>query len=120
MPAQQILRCSKDLLYHFFPIFFLDENFKTYLTFYFRALETLFGTLKMGKISQKSQKNEFEQAETNICHMEYQDMNSKIHMSQLAQLEGTQSALLWLVLNNAFCTISANISTKGIIPIWAS
>ena len=74
----------------------------------------------MGKISQKSQKIEFEQAETNICHMEYQDINFKIHMSQLDQLEGTQSALLWLVLNNAFCTISANMSTKGIIPIWAS
>ena len=42
VPAQQILGCSKDLSYHFFPIFFLDENFKTYLTFYFRALETLF------------------------------------------------------------------------------
>ena len=41
-------------------------------------------------------------------------------MSQLDQLEGTQSALLWLVLNNAFCTISANMSTKGMIPIWAS
>ena len=74
----------------------------------------------MGKISQKSQKIEFEQAETNICHMEYQDINFKIHMSQLDQLEGTQSALLWLVLNNAFCTISANMSTKGMIPIWAS
>ena len=74
----------------------------------------------MGKISQKSQKIEFEQAETNICHMEYPDINFKIHMSQLDQLEGTQSALLWLVLNNAFCTISANMSTKGTIPIWAS
>ena len=74
----------------------------------------------MGKISQKSQKIEFEQGDTNICHMEYQDINFKIHMSQLDQLEGTQSALLWLVLNNAFCTISANMSTKGIIPIWAS
>ena len=74
----------------------------------------------MGKISQKSQKIEFEQGDTNICHMEYQDINFKIHMSQLDQLEGTQSALLWLVLNNAFCTISANMSTKGMIPIWAS
>ena len=74
----------------------------------------------MGKISQKSQKIEFEQGDTNICHMEYQDINFKIHMSQLDQLEGTQSALLWLVLNNAFCTISANMSTKGIILIWAS
>ena len=74
----------------------------------------------MGKISQKSQKIEFEQAETNICHMEYQAIDFKIHMSQLDQLEETQSALLWLVLNNAFCTISANMSTKGIIPIRAS
>ena len=74
----------------------------------------------MGKIPQKSQKIEFEQAETNICHMEYQAIDFKIHMSQLDQLEGTQSALLWLVLNNAFCTISANMSTKEIIPIWAS
>ena len=49
----------------------------------------------------------------------------KLYTSQLNQLEGTEtgklSALLWLVLNNAFCTISADMSTKGIIRIsWAS
>ena len=91
----------------------MDENFKTYLTFYFREPETLFGTLKMGKISQKSQKIEFEQAETNICHMEYQDINFKIHMSQLDQLEGTQSALLWLVVNNAFVQFQPTCPQRG-------
>ena len=67
----------------------------------------------MGKISQKSQKIEFEQAETNICHMEYQDINFKIHMSQLDQLEGTQSALLWLVLNNAFVQFQPTCPLRG-------